>query len=92
MNKQDKKEVRNLVIEAMEEVILPAMDSMEKRIRKDMATKDDLTKLEQKLREDLASKEDIARLERKFDAQQSRLDKHDSRLKVLENSAQFASL
>lgn len=52
--------------EALTEVVIPAMEDMEKRLRNDLASKEDVGEL----------KLNVERVERKLDAFQNRLDRH----------------
>ncbi len=78
MDKKTKTEFTGLIVEALNDVVIPAMDDMEKRLRRDLASKEDL---------EVLRKENTIRfdtLDRKFDAQQERLDRHDKRITKLE--------
>lgn len=85
MNKKDKQEMVGIVTEALNDVMVPALDAMETRLRNDLASKEDLKKVEVKLSMQIDS------LDRKFDAQQERLDRHDKRITKLEKKARFVS-
>jgi peptidoglycan hydrolase CwlO-like protein len=74
MNKRDKDEFTSIVVNALNDVVIPAMDDMEKGLRGDLASKKDLKELSMK----------VDSLDRKFDAQQERLDKHNGRIESLE--------
>jgi len=72
MNKSDKGEFTKLIAEGFQEVMIPALDNMEKRLKEELASKEDV--------EDL--KREMDTLNRKFDAAQDRTDRHG---KLLEN-------
>ncbi len=48
MNKKDKEEVHKIVADAVHEVVIPALESMEERLTGKMATKKDIDRLERK--------------------------------------------
>lgn len=66
MTKKDKGEFTTLVTDALNEVMIPALESLETRLTDKLASKEDV--------EDVKMKVDS--LDRKFDAQQDRLDRH----------------
>ncbi len=72
---EDKQEFIGLVSEALQEVMVPALEDMEKRLRSELASKKDLKNLEMK----------VDSLDKKFDASQDRLDRHDERIGKLED-------
>lgn len=74
MNKSDEDKVYKIVANALNDVMIPAMEDMENRINK----KFELT----------ASSADIDRVERKIDAQQDHMDDHDIELKDHEERIQ----
>lgn len=78
MNKKDKDEMVGIVTDALNDVMIPALEGMEKRLRQDLASKSDL----EGVRKDLSMR--IDSLDRKFDAQQERLDRHDKRITKIE--------
>ena len=49
VNKKDKEEVHKIVANAVHEVVIPALESMEERLTEKMATKEDIDRLERKL-------------------------------------------
>ena len=62
MRKIDSDEIKKIVAEALNEIVVPIIEEIDKKTdRMEMS---------------MATKEDIDRLERKFDAQQKRLDRH----------------
>ena len=73
-----KKSVEKIVVNVVNEVMIPAMDHMADTIkgdlRKELASKEDLKEVNMKLDS----------LDRKFDSAQGRLDKHDQRIGTLE--------
>lgn len=77
MNKKDKDEFTKLIGDALNDVMVPALESMEERLRNELASKKDLKELSLK----------VDSLDRKFDVQQERLDRHDKRISVLEKAA-----
>jgi hypothetical protein len=81
MDKKDKDEFTGLIVDALNDVVVPALDDMEARL----ASKEEL----QGFRKETEMHFD--RLERKFDAQQDRLDRHDKRITRLEKKAGFAA-
>jgi peptidoglycan hydrolase CwlO-like protein len=70
MNKKDKEEFVGIVAEALNDVMIPALESMEERLRRDLASKKDV--------QDLSMRMDS--LNRKFDSQQERQDRHGKQL------------
>lgn len=76
MNKKDKEEMTKLITDALNDVVIPAIEDSETRVRKDMATKRDIADV----------RSDIDTLSRKFDAQQSRLDRHGKDIEQLQSA------
>jgi uncharacterized protein (DUF2342 family) len=74
LTKNDKKEMVALISDAINDVVVPALEKMEERLNENLASKEDV--------QDLASK--VVSLDRKFDAQQDRQDRHNTRIKELE--------
>ncbi|PIP57420.1 hypothetical protein COX03_03195 [Candidatus Woesebacteria bacterium CG22_combo_CG10-13_8_21_14_all_39_10] len=70
MNKKDKNEFTMIVTDALNDVMIPALESLETRLTDKLASKEDM--------EDIKMKVDS--LDRKFDAQQNRLDRHGKQL------------
>lgn len=70
LTKKDKKGMVALIADAINDVVVPALENMETRL----ASKEDIR--------DLASK--IDSLDRKFDSQQERQDRHNDRIEKLE--------
>jgi len=70
MNKKDKDEFTMVVTNALNDVMIPALESLETRLTDKLASKEDV--------EDIKMKVDS--LDRKFDAQQNRLDRHGKQL------------
>ncbi len=84
MNKKDKDEFTMLVTDALNDVMIPALESLETRLTDKLASKEDA--------EDIKMKVDS--LDRKFDAQQNRLDRqgkqiedHEERIQVFETAS-----
>ncbi len=71
-SKEDKQEFIELVSEAFQQVMIPALDNLKEEIEEKM----------EEIRKDLGMR--IDSLDRKFDAQQDRLDKHNNRIEALE--------
>ena len=78
MNKTDKDEFIKLIGDSFQEVMIPALEGMEERLKEELASKEDLKNVSKELSMRIDS------LDRKFDAQQDRLDRHDARIKKLE--------
>ncbi len=72
MNKKDKTETIGLISEALNEVMIPALEDMEERLA---------AKLDMK-----ADKEDVGRVERKLDAMTDRLDRHGKAIEELQTA------
>ena len=70
MNKKDKNEFTMIVTDVLNDVMIPALESLETRLTDKLASKEDM--------EDIKMKVDS--LDRKFDAQQNRLDRHGKQL------------
>jgi transcriptional regulator GlxA family with amidase domain len=79
-SKSDDKQVE-FFAKSFKEVVLPALEDMEKRL----ASKKEV----QELGKELGMKIDT--LDRKFDAQRDRLDRHDKRITRLEEKAGFVT-
>ena len=84
MNKKDKDEFTMVVTNALNDVMIPALESLETRLTDKLASKEDV--------EDIKIKVDS--LDRKFDAQQNRLDRHgkqvedhEERIQILETAS-----
>ena len=84
MNKKDKNEFTMIVTDALNDVMIPALESLETRLTDKLASKEDV--------EDVKMKVDS--LDRKFDAQQNRLDRqgkqiedHEERIQVFETAS-----
>ena len=82
MTKNDKDEVTKIVTDALNDVMIPALDDMETRLRNDLASKKDVNELKVELKN---IKADIDTLDRKFDAQQNRLDRHGKDIETLKS-------
>lgn len=78
MNKKDKDEFTMIVTDALNDVMIPALESLETRLTDKLASKEDV--------EDVKMKVDS--LDRKFDAQQDRLDRHGKQVEVHEERIQ----
>jgi septal ring factor EnvC (AmiA/AmiB activator) len=70
---------------AFREVVLPALEDMEKGLRGELASKKDL----EDVRKDLGGQ--IDSLDRKFNAVQDRLDNHGQRIEKLESRVSVLS-
>ncbi len=84
MNKKDKDEFTMIVTDALNDVMIPTLESLETRLTDKLASKEDV--------EDIKMKVDS--LDRKFDAQQNRLDRqgkqiedHEERIQVFETAS-----
>ncbi len=84
MNKKDRNEFTMIVTDALNDVMIPALESLETRLTDKLASKEDA--------EDIKMKVDS--LDRKFDAQQNRLDRqgkqiedHEERIQVFETAS-----
>jgi hypothetical protein len=84
MNKKDKDEFAMIVTDALNDVMIPALESLETRLTDKLASKENM--------EDIKVKVDS--LDRKFDAQQNRLDRqgkqmedYGERIQVLETAS-----
>lgn len=73
-NEDERQEFVGLISDAFQEVMVPALDNMEARLKEELASKEDLKELGMK----------VDSLDKKFDAQQNRLDKHNNRIEALE--------
>lgn len=80
MNKKDKEEFTMIVTDALNDVMIPALESMEERL----ASKESVEEIIMK----------VDSLDRKFDAQQNRLDRqgkqvenHEERIQILETAS-----
>lgn len=85
MNKKDKGEFAIIVTDALNDVMIPAIESLEIRLTDKLASKEDA--------EDIKMKVDS--LDRKFDAQQNRLDRQGKQVEDHEvriHDLEFASL
>lgn len=69
MIKQDKDEFVKLISDALNDVVIPALEDMEERLTTKLASKEELQEVKQELSMQIDS------LDRKFDAQQNRLDR-----------------
>jgi hypothetical protein len=81
-NTKDKIATESVLKDAVD-AILGGMDNLYEKMKADFASKKDVEAIKQ----DLGVK--IDSLDRKFDAQQSRLDRHDKRVTNLEEKATF---
>lgn len=88
MDKKSKEEFIGLVSEALNDVMIPALESMEDRLKDELASKKDLEEVQKRLG---GVESTLDSLDRKFDAQQVRLDRHDKRIVRLEEKAGFAN-
>jgi len=70
MNKKDKNEFTMIVTDALNDVMIPALESLETRLTDKLASKEDMEYIKMK----------VDSLDRKFDAQQNRLDRHGKQL------------
>ena len=84
MNKKDRNEFTMIVTDALNDVMIPALESLETRLTDKLASKEDV--------EDVKMKVDS--LDRKFDAQQNRSDRqgkqmedYEERIQVLETAS-----
>ena len=73
-NKKDKDEFVNLISDAFQQVMVPALDNTITALKDELASKEDIKELGMK----------IDSLDRKFEAQQIRQDRHNTRLEALE--------
>ena len=78
MNKKDRNEFTMIVTDALNDVMIPALESLETRLTDKLASKEDV--------EDVKMKVDS--LDRKFDAQQERMDRYGKRLDKHEEGIQ----
>ena len=69
MIKEDKDEFVKLISDALNDVVIPALEDMEDRLTNKLASKQELQEVKQELSMQIDS------LDRKFNAQQNRLDK-----------------
>ena len=69
MIKKDKEEFVKLISDALNDVVIPALEDMEDRLTTKLASKEELQEVKQELSMQIDS------LDRKFDAQQNRLDR-----------------
>jgi uncharacterized coiled-coil DUF342 family protein len=69
-----KKDVEQIVVDAINTVVIPGMDNMAENIKAELASKEDVKEIGMK----------IDSLYRKFTAQQDRLDLHNARIEGLE--------
>lgn len=69
MIKKDKDEFVELIGDALNDVVIPALEDMEERLINKLASKEELQEVKQELGMQIDS------LDRKFDAQQNRLDR-----------------
>jgi hypothetical protein len=74
LTSNDKKEMVGLIAETINDVVVPALEKMEERLNENLSSKEDVR--------NLAFKVDA--LGRKFDSQQERLDRQNTRLEKLE--------
>lgn len=84
MNQKDKTEFTQLISEALNDVLVPALEDVEGRINKkiDVLQGDVVI-----LKEDVGElKMSVDSLSRKFDSQQDRLDGHEVRISTLEKT------
>ena len=75
MNKKDRNEMVGLITDALNDVVIPALEDMETRLRNDLASKEDVKEI----------RKDIDTLDRKFDAQQNRLDRHGKDIETIKS-------
>ena len=64
-----------LITDALNDVVIPALEDMETRLRNDLASKEDVKEI----------RKDIDTLDRKFDAQQNRLDRHGKDIETIKS-------
>lgn len=81
MKEQDKREIREIFNQGIEQLVLPQLD----KIYDEMATKKDLQKLDLKLREEIDGLgQKVERIDRKFDVEVDWRDRASKRLKNVE--------
>jgi len=49
MNKKDKEDSHEIIADAVHEVVVPALEDMETRLKNELASKEDIDRLERKL-------------------------------------------
>lgn len=82
MDAKTKEEFTGLITDALNDVMIPAMEDMEERLGGRISKVEGrLTNVEDRL---TYVEIKVDSLDRKFDAQQNRLDRHDSRIAKLE--------
>lgn len=74
MIQKDKDEFTTIVVDALNTVMVPALDNMATALKEELASKEELKEV----------KMGIDSLDRKFDAQQERQDRHNKRIESLE--------
>lgn len=82
LTKADENKITEIVANAINDVVIPALDDMEGRL----ASKEDLEKFKKETMMEFDS------LNRKFDAQQDRLDKHNGRIEKVEKKLGIQTL
>jgi len=91
MDKKQEEETTQFFVKAFHEVVIPALESMEERLTKKLASKEELKREVEKL----ASKEEInnrfdkievqlTKIEDKLDRHNAKLDNHEKRISKLE--------
>lgn len=78
MNKKDREEMVGIVTDALNDVMVPALDAMAQKLTGELASKKELHEFKKEVGMRFDS------LDRKFDAQQERLDRHDKRITKIE--------
>mgnify|MGYP001577566185 CR=1 FL=1 len=73
-SKKDKEEFVSLISDAFQQVMVPALDNAIVNLKQELSSKEDVREVGMK----------VDSLDRKFDAQQERQDRHNSRIEVLE--------
>jgi len=82
------KVVTESVLKDAVDTILSGMDNLYDRMKEDFASKKDLEEVKERLG---GVESTLNSLDRKFDAQQTRLDRHDKRITKLEEKANFVN-
>ena len=70
-----------MMVQAIEDVVIPAIENMEARLRRDLASKKDI--------KDLA--ESFDKLDHKFDNLEARQDRQGQKIETLEHHVHFAA-
>ncbi len=76
MTKNQRQEMVEVVTDALNEVVIPALENMEERLRKDLASKEDISRLERKF----DAQQD------RLDRHGIQLEKHEEQIKKLQTA------